>query len=140
MLGITHGPWVMDYVLFFNLATVLEGTYFRFLSLRLNHLAMIKRLVLVLLTVSSTSSFICFCGTIIFANLLTAWCKLHCDSSSYSIGATYFAVFLHVSSTNTLMQSGYYHQLRGQIRGVLGNKCAGHHNLKTVKIIEIMLK
>ncbi len=26
------------------------------------------------------------------------------------------------------------------IRGVLGNKCAGHHNLKTVKIREIMCK
>ena len=24
------------------------------------------------------------------------------------------------------------------VRGVLGNKCAGHHNLKTVKIREIM--
>ncbi len=26
------------------------------------------------------------------------------------------------------------------VRGVLGNKCAGHHNLKTVKIREIMCK
>ncbi len=26
---------------------------------------------------------------------------------------------------------------RCQVRGVLGNKCAGHHNLKTVKIREI---
>jgi hypothetical protein len=26
------------------------------------------------------------------------------------------------------------------VRGVLGNKCAGHHNLKTVKIREIMWK
>jgi hypothetical protein len=24
------------------------------------------------------------------------------------------------------------------VRGVLGNKCAGHHNLKTVKIREMM--
>jgi hypothetical protein len=30
--------------------------------------------------------------------------------------------------------------LYSYIRGVLGNKCAGHHNLKTVKIREIMLK
>ncbi len=27
---------------------------------------------------------------------------------------------------------------RGNIRGVLGNKCAGQHNLKTVQIREIM--
>ncbi len=26
------------------------------------------------------------------------------------------------------------------VRGVLGNKCAGHHNLKTVKIREILFK
>jgi hypothetical protein len=26
------------------------------------------------------------------------------------------------------------------VRGVLGNKCAGHHNLKTAKIREIMCK
>ncbi len=25
-----------------------------------------------------------------------------------------------------------------QVRGVLGNKCAGHHNLKTVKFREMM--
>jgi hypothetical protein len=27
-----------------------------------------------------------------------------------------------------------------KLRGVLGNKCAGHHNLKTVNIREIMFK
>ncbi len=26
------------------------------------------------------------------------------------------------------------------VRGVLGNKCAGHHNLKTVQMREIMFK
>jgi hypothetical protein len=29
---------------------------------------------------------------------------------------------------------------RFYVRGVLGNKCAGHHNLKTVKMREIMFK
>jgi hypothetical protein len=40
------------------------------------------------------------------------------------------------------MLAGGYKSLIGpkdvQVRGVLGNKCAGHHNLKTVKIREIM--
>jgi hypothetical protein len=27
-----------------------------------------------------------------------------------------------------------------RVRGVLGNKCAGHHNLKTVEITDIMRK
>jgi hypothetical protein len=27
-----------------------------------------------------------------------------------------------------------------EVRGVLGNKCAGHHSLKTVKIREMVLK
>jgi hypothetical protein len=31
-------------------------------------------------------------------------------------------------------------QIGGYVRGVLGNKCAGQHNLKTVQIREIMLK
>ncbi len=30
--------------------------------------------------------------------------------------------------------------LFSHVRGVLGNKCTGHHNLKTIKIREIMCK
>jgi hypothetical protein len=33
---------------------------------------------------------------------------------------------------------GEINNLDQHLRGVLGNKCAGHHNLKTVKIREIM--
>jgi hypothetical protein len=32
------------------------------------------------------------------------------------------------------------HGTRHTVRGVLGNKCAGQHNLKTVQIREIMWK
>jgi hypothetical protein len=50
----------MDFVLFFNLTAILEGTYFRFYSLQENKLAMIRLLVMVLLTVSITSPFYMF--------------------------------------------------------------------------------
>jgi hypothetical protein len=50
----------------------------------------------------------------------------------------YFYCRLHwyVGVMVLLTGKGYWEE----VRGVLGNKCAGHHNLKTVKIREIMLK
>ncbi len=38
------------------------------------------------------------------------------------------------------LTNGIYIGMQYKLYEVLGNKCAGHHNLKTVKIREIMLK
>jgi hypothetical protein len=52
----------------------------------------------------------------------------------------------HIASKKSLVEPVYYDKLSlvlrgaGTLRGVLGNKCAGHHNLKTVEIREIMFK
>ncbi len=47
-------------------------------------------------------------------------------------------VSLSLTLINSFAQQGIVY--RTDVRGVLGNKCAGHHDLKTVQIREIMCK
>ncbi len=49
-----------------------------------------------------------------------------------------FGPFYNKATKNTA--TGLFGLIFNLVRGVLGNKCAGHHNLKTVKIRELMCK
>ncbi len=68
-----------------------------------------------------------------------------CDTDFYTFTVRhymYVTVFIKLLSLSEAeKQFSISHiKLAIYVRGVLGNKCAGHHNLKTVKSREIMFK
>ncbi len=64
-------------------------------------------------------------------------CSTVCDIFSLWFLFTVFLGFPRVTRVLT-KNVGLFIRTGMGVRGVLGNKCAGHHNLKTVKVREMM--